>query len=422
MNATRSAAANEKEPRLAPSKGGILPLLLLAGALALLATILLRSMAAAPTDATSDDGYYLRYMQSVGTNGLGEFPKLFELWNATQRDWIFPPPSRIGFVVVSALWSKAFGASLESLQQLSLASHLLLVVLNWFFARRRFGEPRALFIALGMGFSPLLMGISRLALTDSFVALCMTTTVWLFLDLLEDPRSRRRSVLFMASLGFMVLVKELSVLLMIPFVAFLLFERFVRRVPHDLRRFGFAFAIPGIVTAPLFVLAAGGVAPLLETTRIVLASPATNRWAILYGSGPWFRAVLDYLLFSPWPTLLAIGWVFGQALRLREGRYERESAYLAFVAAFLILALSFFTKNIRYTVVLELPIRVFTVLFLWDLFGGLRRSVQISLTGALVATFCFLDWQIFQLVWVERRCADPVTYFLAIILKLVPPP
>jgi len=400
--------------------GGALPpiLFLLAGAL--LASILIGSMGAAVRNPNADDGYYLRYMQAVGTDGLSAFPRLFDQWIATPKDWIYPPPSRVGFIVASALWSKAFGASPQALQQLSLASYLLLILLNYLFARRRFGDPRALFMGVLIGFSPLLMGISRLALSDSFNALCMTSTVWLFLELLDDSRSLRRSILFGASLAFMVLVKELSVLLVAPFLGFLLYERFARRVPHDLRRIALTFAAAGLVSASVFALAAGSVPKLLETTRIVLASPATNAYALAFGSGPWTRAILDYLLFSPWPTLLAIGWFFATALHLRTGRYERESVYFGFVAASLILLFSFFTKNIRYGVVLELPIRVFAVLLLGEIFGGLRRSSAVALTGAAVLLLCWLDWRSFELVWVEKRCYDPVTAFLAVVFGLVP--
>ena len=422
----RRKRAEEPDEKLAPGParagGGALPPILFVLALALLVPILMRSMSAAVRDPTSDDGFYLRYMQTVGSQGLSAFPRLFDEWNATPKDWLFPPPSRIGFIVTSALWSKVFGAEFQALQNLSLASFLLLVVLNYVFARRHFGEPRALFIGVLIGFSPLLMGISRLALTDSFNALCMTTTVWLFLEFLEEPQKLARMIGFGAALTFMVLVKELSVLLVVPFLAFLLYERFVRRVPHDLKRFALCFAASGIVAASIFVLAAGSVPKLLETTRIVLASPATNPYAIAFGSGPWTRAILDYLLFSPWPTLLAIGWFFVVAVHLRDGRYERESVYLAFVAGFLILLLSFFTKNIRYTVVLELPIRAFAVLLLWEVFGGLRRSTTIALTGAAVAVLCWIDWRSFQLVWVDMRCYDPVTYYLALFLHLFPPP
>jgi 4-amino-4-deoxy-L-arabinose transferase-like glycosyltransferase len=419
MASTNGESVPGPEPRPGPG-ARFLPPVAFALALALLAAILVRSLGAAPSDASSDDGYYLRYMERVGSQGLVAFPKLFEQWNGNEDHWKYPPPSRIGFVVASALWSKLFGASLVSLQKLSLASHLLLVALNYLFARRRFGEPRALFIGVLIGFSPLLMGISRLALTDSFNALCMTTTIWLFLELLHEPGSWRRAVLFMASLAFMVLVKELSVLLVVPFVAFVLFERFALRVPHDVGRFALCFAIPGLVAAPVFALAAGGVTPLLETTRIVLASPATNAYALQWGSGPWTRAILDYLLLSPWPTLLAIGWFFVQVLRLREGRYERDSVFLGFVAGTLILLLSFFTKNARYTVALELPIRVFTVLLLTELFGRLRSPARNAVVGALVLGIAWIDWRTFDVLWVEKHCYDPITAALAILRHLLP--
>ena len=152
----------------------LLPPLLFAGALFLLGWILSGSLAAAVKDEHSDDGYYLNYMAQVHARGLRAFPSLFEQWNGSKEHWIFPPPSRIGFIAASAVWAGLFGASFGALQMLSLASHLLLCVANYAFARRHLGEPKALLFGLSIAFSPLLMGISRLALTDSFNALCTT--------------------------------------------------------------------------------------------------------------------------------------------------------------------------------------------------------------------------------------------------------
>jgi hypothetical protein len=388
--------------------------------LGLLSWILYTSFDSAVKEPNSDDGYYLRYMQSVHANGLSAIPGLFDHWNATRKDWIFPPPSRVGFIVASAAWASVFGASLHALQLLSFTSHLLLCLVNYFFARRHFGEPRALFIGLLMGFSTLLMGLSRLALTDSFNALCMVTTTWLFLDLTRDPSSFARGIPFMASLAFMVLVKELSVLLVVPFAAFLLYEHFARRVPHDLVRFALWFVIPGIVTVALFVLAAGSLPKYIETTGIVLRSPATNGYAIKFGSGPWYRPILDFMLLSPVPTFLAIGWWALTAARFRAGEYDRTSFFLALLTAFLIFEFSFFTKNIRYAVVLELPIRVFSVLMIGELVGRLRPARAIAITGLLVACLCWLDWSSFQLVWVRYHGYDPVTNFLVLVRDLVP--
>jgi hypothetical protein len=411
------AASPEREPARAAR---FLPPAIFVVALALLAWILVRSLPSAVRDEHSDDGYYLRYMTMVRQGGLSAFPGLFEWWNGTKDAWIFPPPSRIGFVVVSALWSIPFGTSFDALQSLSLASHLLLCVVNYAFARKHLGEPKALLLGLSLAFSPLLMGISRLALTDSFNALCMTTTVWLFVGLSKDPGKLARGIPFMLALAFMVLTKELSVFLCVPFLAFVAYERFGRKEPRSTLRFALWFAIPGLIVLASFLLAAGSSARLLETMRIVLASPATNAYAIKYGEGPWFRPVLDFLLFSPGPTMLAIAGLGLVIVRWRAGAYDRILVLFAFVAAIFVLELSFFTKNIRYSVVLELPLRLFAILFLAEIAGGLRTTRSVAVAFAAVLLLCWLDWQTFDAMWVKARLYDPVTAWLGFLRHLVP--
>ncbi len=398
----------------------LLPPAIFGVALVLLAWILVRSLPSAVTDPGSDDGYYLRYMTAVRQQGLSVFPSLFEQWNAAQEAWIFPPPSRIGFVLASALWSNLFGTTLAALQSLSLASHLLLCVVNNAFARKHLGEPKALLLGLSLAFSPLLMGISRLALTDSFNALCMTTTVWLFVELSKDPGKLARGIPFMLALTWTVLTKELSVFLCVPFLAFAAYERFARKEPRSALRFALWFAIPGVLVLASFLAAAGGSARLLETMRIVLSSPATNAYAIKYGDGPWFRPVIDFLLLSPGPTMLAIAGLGLVLVRWRAEEYDRTSVLLAFVAALFVFELSFFTKNIRYAVALELPLRLFAIVFLAEIAGGLRTTRSVVVAFAAVAALCVLDVRTFDAMWVKARLYDPVTAWLAFLRHLVP--
>jgi 4-amino-4-deoxy-L-arabinose transferase-like glycosyltransferase len=412
LPSTAERAPSRAERYLPPALFGV--------ALVLLAWILVRSLSSAVKDERSDDGYYLHYMTMVRQHGLSVFPALFEQWNTTKEFWIFPPPSRIGFIVTSALWSHLFGTTIATLQYLSLAAHLVLCVVNYAFARKHLGEPKALLLGLSLAFSPLLMGISRLALTDSFNALCMTTTVWLFVELSKDPGRFALGIPFMLALAFTVLTKELSVFLCVPFLAFVAYERFVRKEPRNVRRFALWFAIPGVLVLASFLLAAGGAARLLETMRIVLSSPATNDYAIKYGEGPWFRTVLDFLLFSPGPTLLAIAGLGLALVRFREGVYERTSALLAFLAVLFVLELSFFTKNIRYAVVLELPLRFFAIGFVVQIAGGLRTRRSVMLSSIAVLILCWLDWRTFDAMWVKARLYDPVTAWLAFLRHLVP--
>jgi 4-amino-4-deoxy-L-arabinose transferase-like glycosyltransferase len=293
-------------------------------------------------------------------------------------------------------------------------------VANYLFARRNFGEPKALFIGALWAFSPLLLGMSHQALTDGMIALCMSVTAWLFLELEQDPASWRRRIAFMAALGFTVLVKELAVLLLVPFSIFLLVERFARREPIQLGLFAALFTVPGIVTAPIFVWAAGGLAPLLETTRIVLSSPATNPYAVSFGSGPWFRYAVDFVCLSPCTTLLAVGYLGILALKVKSGEYDRRLVFMALLVISLVIEYSFFTKNLRYAVLFELPLRIMAVFMLGELLKSASARRTAILVGLAVALLCWIDYRAFDLYWVKNPGYDPLTAVLAGIRGMIP--
>lgn len=418
--------AKRRDERMSPVSESrtvrLLPPAVFALALALAVMVIFDSLPAAAREPTADDGYYLRYMQRVHDQGLSVFPRLFDEWNADPKNWIFPPPSRVGFIVVSAVWASIFGATVQALQYLSIAAHLSSSIATYLFARRRFGDPSALFIAVLWLFSPLLMGLSRLALTDSTIALCMSLCAWLFLELVLDPESWRLRILFMAMFAFTVLVKELSVLLLVPFAAFVLVERFWRREPLKLSVFAGAFVVPGMIVLPIFVLAAGSLPKLLETTRIVLSSPATNTYAIRYGTGPWFRYVVDFLCLSPGTTLLAIAFLGVLVLRLRRGEYDRRLVFLLLIVVCLVLEYSFFTKNVRYAVLFELPIRVFAVCMLTEILQTSKPIQSAIACGIAVALLCWFDGQYFQKYWVRYHGYDPTTWVLAGTREMIPFP
>jgi hypothetical protein len=250
----------------------------------------------------------------------------------------------------------------------------------------------------------------------------MSLSTWLFLELVQEPKSLRRKILFMAAFALTVLVKELSVLLLVPFSAFVLIERFWRREPLNLAAFALIFALPGVVVLPLFVLAAGSFSKLLETTHIVLSSPATNAYAIRYGSGPWFRYVVDFLLMSPSTTLLAASYLGVLAVNLRSGEYDRRLVFLALIAACLIFEYSFFTKNLRYAVVCELSIRVFAVSMVSEICRSSNAARSAILTAVAIAALCWLDWRGFDLYGVRYKTFDPVTEVLAGIRHVIPYP
>lgn len=370
----------------------------------------------------SDDGIYRAYMQHIAAHGPSGFPELFRSYVADKSRWILPSPIRIGFIATSALWAKAFGPTLRALSYLSLVSHLAFVALNFAFARRWFGELRALLIAALTAFSCVLLGMSRQALMDSFATLTQALAIWLFLELVAQPSSLRWRIAFMLAFGFAVLVKEPYALLLGPFVAFAGLEKWGRKSPIGILPMAIALCAPLLVVALIYVWAAGGVDSFTSTVRVVRQSLATNEWARQFLSGPWYRYILDYLLLSPWTTLLAIAYLGALALHLRAGEWDRAQVWFALVGVLLLFEFSFIEKDVRYLMVLELPIRVFA-LFMLETAIPKRFTARRGLVSAiLVALLCASEWASFHDIFVSQKTYDPTSAVLMNARDLLPGP
>lgn len=399
--------------------------------LALVAWVAIQGLAGAAYAPHSDDGYYLHFMRNVHEHGVGIFPELFDAWNANEvvsqtrlnkPSWANPPPWRIGFIVFTAWWAQLFGASLQSLSWLSTASHLACCAGNWFFARRRMGEAFALALATLWAFSPLLLGLARLALMDSYTVLWVTLSVWLFLEMLESPESWFWQGAFAFAFTVAILTKELSVFIGVPLVAAALIERFARRRPLPLWRFALAFAVPALVAGLTFLLAAGGLGPLLTMAKAVLAAPATRDYSLQNCSGPWYRYLIDYLCLSPFPTLLGLLGAGALVQRSEEGQWCTAEVMFALLGAGLLLEQAPFIKNVRYMVALELPLRFLALRFC---FGVARRVWPVQsglLVAAAVVGMCFLDWKSYHHIFADVGGYDPVSVDLLKAREIIPRP
>lgn len=357
----------------------------------------------------SDVDYYLYYMEVVGTHGPRAFPALFEEWLSRPGDWLYPPPSRVGFIGVSALWAQLFGTSVAALAKLSLASHLALILLVFAGAERWLGPLRALLVAALVATSTLYLGLARLALTDSFICLSQVAAVGLFLAYLRAPERRLRAVAAGAAFLLAILSKEIAVLLALPLLGFAAVERRHARRPVPLLRTLLVFLVPGLLCLAAWWLAAGGLGTLVETLRIVLASPASNEYAQRFGSGGWYRYPLDELLMAPAPTALGLAGVVVALWRWRKGEYDALAVALALLYLCQVAVLSPFTKNLRYVAVLEVPLRILALLLLWELLAAAHRRAGRLAVIALVAGLCALGWRDYRALWLRAGLYDPVT-------------
>jgi len=368
----------------------------------------------------SDEGFYLKYMQDVCERGPGALPDLFRYYLGDTRAHIFPPPSRVGFVAVSAAWGALTETTLPALSRLSLASHLALILAVYAFASRWFGTVKGLLATALVATSTLGLGLSRHALTDSFITLSQFVTVALFIEYVREPTRLARAIAFGLAFTFAILTKEIAVLLAVPFVAFAAVERWYARRDVPIVRTALALAVPVFASIAAWVLAAGSPILLFKVMKIVLLSPATNEYAIRYGSGAWFRYPIDELLMSPWTTLAGL-MAIGVALwRWRRGEYGSLAVALSLVYIGQVAALGPFTKNLRYVALLEVPLRILAVMLLWEFCDAKRSRKGLFACCAAVAFLCWASWADFQLIWLQFHAYDPVTALLVGVRQMVP--
>jgi hypothetical protein len=342
--------------------------------------------------AGADEGYYLKYVTALSESGVRELPTLVGDYLEKSENWLFPSPLRVLYFSVALLFVTFAGASFATLSGLSVASHLALVLVNFFFGRRRLGQVPALALAALTAAAPLGLGLARRALSDSFATLCAALALWAALELADEPGSRRRRIALAVAFAAAILAKESAGLLALPLLAL------AAAGPRPRASSGaaaLALGAGGLGALGVHLLVAGGFDPLLRVARIVLTSPATNEYALQYGAGPGFRYLVDYLLLSPWVLLIAAAAV-GAELAAPSERRELLLRLLAFSAA-LVLVMALLTKNVRYVAILDLPLRL-AVLFALERFAGGEQKR--ALLAGSVAVLCLLDGLSFRTLFV----------------------
>jgi 4-amino-4-deoxy-L-arabinose transferase-like glycosyltransferase len=374
--------------------------------------------AAAPR---ADEGYYAAYADRIARDGVGSFPDLAREYIEETRHHKFPNPLRAGYLALAGGWIALRGNGPSALVELSLASHALTIALGFAFARRALGPAVGAAAAVLLACSPLLLGLSRRALSDSTATAGAVAVLFACYMWARSPREPRRSALFAAALAAALLLKESSALLLVPCAAYV---ALAIRPGERLRTLtGFALVAGGGVALALGVwtLATGGLGPFVRIVEIILASPETNLYAQQFGGGPWYRYLVDFLLLSPATTLLALCAVPFALVRAEPGESRDGLVFLAVTVAGLGLAHELFTKNVRYVAVLELPIRVFAAWAIVRASGVARADRRRLACIAAVAVWCALDLWSFYGIFVVDGLYDPVTAQLARVRGLIPP-
>ncbi|HAW49739.1 TPA: hypothetical protein DCX16_02155 [bacterium] len=359
----------------------------------------------------ADEGYYLGYASYMANKGIGGFPDLLKEYMENEKHWIFPPPTRAGFVLISSVWFKVFGPSFLSLAQLSLFSFFLFLLVSFYFAKKHFGEEIAFLLILLLAFSPLNMGMARRALTDSTANLFLSLSIWLFLDLLKKGNLKTH-IVFIISYSLAILTRESSIFLTPILLFCLVYQRFVFKEKVKLIHFFSAAIFPVIIViAVLALLSFGQFYEALKTfVRSTLHS--SNKYLILFCSGPWFRYLIDWLILSPLNLIFSIGFVFYYFCS--KNMNKCIGYFIVIFIGFLFIYGIWPYKIVRFTIMLETCIRLFSIFMLRELF---RKKV--FMYGIIISIVLF-DCCNFKYLFVEKGIYDPVSTWLLKAKCIIP--
>lgn len=357
----------------------------------------------------ADEGYYVRYAAYMAQEPGASIRAIADAYIATPEMHLFPNPLRAGHIIIASLWMRLTNRfDFTSLALMSALFGILGLGVGYLFMRRLFNRNVALTGLILLAASPLNLAMSRRALQDSPVYFFMILAAYLFYEA-YTRRSPVRYAAFAFSFAIAMTVKETSVLLAAFFLAFAISERTFYRKDSAILAPAIAVGASVAVAFGAYIAAVGGLNNLIAIAKIIILSPATNDYALRYQSGSFFRYGIDFFLISP--LVFIAGAVFCVVYGMGRNGKGEGYRYLIIFFAVLYCLFSFFSKNLRYVMALDLPIRVFAALAI-TFFSSKAGRYTLALSVAVAGCIAAVDIAIFRHIFLTAGVYDPVTAML----------
>ncbi|MDD5476595.1 MAG: glycosyltransferase family 39 protein [Candidatus Omnitrophica bacterium] len=364
----------------------------------------------------ADEGIYLNYAVYTQANGLGAFRQFFQAYLGNLNLWQLPNPLRILYIVFSAFWLKLMGVSLLNLAYFSMFCFMGFLLVNFYFARIYFGQRLAVLFLVLLSFSPLNLAMARRALLESCLMLFTSLSVWLFFGLLKNF-NKLNSILFVFAFSCAILIKETAALCFIFFLGWHLWQNWLMKRRIALKEFLIIYVSPCLLVA-LIYYCLGVLFFIPATAKIILFSPSTNNYAVFFGSGPWYRYIIDYLILSPWILILSFGYIM--VILLNKGKEDKTAVFLCAFLVFNFFIFNFFTKNARYIMSIDMPMRIFALLMLDRICKRYMQNKSFIIVSILIVFLAFSDYLRFYILFVQQGIYDPMSFRLLSAVQIIP--
>ncbi|MFD1292704.1 hypothetical protein ACFQ5N_02555 [Lutibacter holmesii] len=362
----------------------------------------------------ADEGTYYRQGKTILTNGFSGFQILAKNYVQDSSKQLEPHPLRIGHTISTAILLKIK----DSIFMLSLKSWiyfiLILLCSNWYI-KKIWGTNSVFYIVILLSISPLITGMSKRALIDIESLFYTILALFQFLYYINNS-SNKNFYLFTAFLSISCFFKETAFFL-IPFYFIILLFLKLKNEKISLSKIFICCITPFLVVGIVDLILFQGLDILIEILKILFNS--SNHYMNKFGNGPWFQYLIDFLLLSPFVSTMGIFFI-GYCIINREKKLENMVIIALFL--YLIILYSFIPKNVRFLLMNEFLLCIFSGLFIMNVYNNYKGLIywkDIILYSGLMFLI-YNGYKSFNNYFVKYNIYDPIGYNLLYAAQIIP--
>lgn len=352
-----------------------------------------------------DEGIYYKQAKTVLDNGVAGFKQLAVEFIEVPSLQNFPNPLRTGHIISSALLLN-LNDSVFMLAFKSWLFFILLIICCWWYIRKIWNEETAFYIVLLLCISPLLAAMSKRALIEMESLFFISLAIFLFLDYIKKPNNKRY-YLFIGSLCLSCFFKE-SAFFVIPFYfAVLLWLKYKDEIKLSFLHLITVIFLPVVSAGFFHLIFFQDLTVLIDLLKTHVFTFSENLYNLQYCSGPWQQYITDFILVSPFVSVMGILFMGYYLLKPKK---RMENLVLILLYIYLIFFYAFMPKNIRFLLLAELLLVIFAGFFIVHIYLNFMKSKTVN-----KVVFCtFLSLLIingvssFNHYFVKNNIYDPI--------------
>jgi hypothetical protein len=318
-------------------------------------------------ERTPDEKVYMHYATYIAGSGIEGGRALVQSYNSDIRQWIYPPPTRLGYIYLVAALMKLTGASAEgaavSISSIFSIGGFLVAALFGL----RFFDRWAVLVGLALlSVSPIELAIARRAWQDSVWGCIGEFLFFLCVEASISKRPRIWRICFWAVAAYYLTIKESAAVVYGLCTVWLIGSVWLQE--GSFRKCFYIVITSAFVAAASFAALAwysGGAFSVIETILHLTMARGWNQYNHEFHSGPWYSFLLGFLALSPITTLLSVAGIATMTLPrspvlvgLSPSTRQKHAA-LAIIYLILTLLIAATIpaelKNLRYVTILVGP-------------------------------------------------------------------